>query len=355
MLNVLLVDDELLSRTMLKAMIEWEEYGFHICGECSDGTVAVKMIRSLLPDIVITDIKMKRMDGDELVEYLHHNYAEICTIVLSGYDDYEHVRRTLTNDAIDYLIKNTLDKETLLKSLEKARKKLEAGKAIPKSRQNLNSLRQKFLADILSGMHGRTMEELMAEGRMLNMNFSFRNMYPVLIGFGAVRWVVQDKSLHDEILVKFSVNNVIEEIAAEQQIPCLIYVLDDRNYVMLVSMEEKTREFEIHQELTALLRRIEFCMQKYLHMSIYYSIGMKSNLNNLPRHYKKLEKEWIQGNLKKDPEGVWKEEEQHKFRRKENTARETVSFWKRKNSLFRLWRRGIRRRSRLLSMGFLMR
>lgn len=317
MLNVLLVDDELLSRTMLKTMIEWEEYGYHICGECSDGTVALQMIRSMRPDIVITDVKMKRMDGDELVEYLHHNYAEICTIVLSGYDDYIHVRRTLTNDAIDYLIKNTLDKETLLKSLDKAKRRLEAGRVIPKSRQNLNSLRQKFLADILSGMHGKSPEELMEEGRMLNMNFSFCNMYPILIGFGAVHWVVQDKSLHDEILVKFSVNNVIEEIAAEQQIPCLIYVLDEKNYVMLTSMEGRVGELEAHRELTALLRRIEFCMQKYLHMSIYYSVGMRSNLNNLPKHYKKLEEEWIKGNLRKDPSGRWEEEEQKSLEERE--------------------------------------
>lgn len=317
MLNVLLVDDELLSRTMLKAMIEWEAYGFHICGECSDGTVAVQMLRSLRPDIVITDIKMKRMDGDELVEYLHQNYAEICTIVLSGYDDYEHVRRTLTNDAIDYLIKNTLDRETLLKSLDKARKKLEVGRAIPKSRQNLNSLRQKFLTDILSGMHRRSEEELMEEGRMLNRNFSFRNMYPILIGFGTVCWTAQDKSLHDELLVKFSVNNVIEEIAAEQQIPCLLYVLDEKNYVMLTSMEEKTGEMEAHQRLTALIRRIEFCMQKYLHMSIYYSVGVKSNLNNLPRHYKELEKEWIRGNLRKDLTGSWEREKQESQEEKE--------------------------------------
>lgn len=308
MLNILLVDDELLSRAMLKSMLEWEEYGFHICGECSDGTMAVQMIKSQKPDIVITDIKMKHMDGDELVEYVHHNHPEICTIVLSGYDDYEHVRRTLTNDAVDYLIKNTLDKEILLKSLEKAKKKLESGQSIPKSRKNLTSLRQKFLSDILSGMHDKTTEELIEEGRMLNMNFVFRNMYPVFIGFGSVPWPMQDKSLHDEILVKFSVNNVIEEIASEQQIPCQIYIMDEKNYVMLTSMEEKAGELEAHQELTRLLQRIEFCMQKYLNMSIYYSIGRKSNLSNLPKHYKELEKEWIRGNLRKNLSGSWQKE-----------------------------------------------
>ncbi len=67
MIRVLLVDDELLSRMTVRSLINWEKEGYTICGECSDGTQAWAAIPSLRPQIVITDVKMNRMNGDELV------------------------------------------------------------------------------------------------------------------------------------------------------------------------------------------------------------------------------------------------------------------------------------------------
>lgn len=95
MIRVLLVDDELLSRMTVRSLINWEKEGYTICGECSDGTQAWAAIPSLRPQIVITDVKMNRMNGDELVRRIALEYPEICTIVFSGYDDYKYVRDML--------------------------------------------------------------------------------------------------------------------------------------------------------------------------------------------------------------------------------------------------------------------
>ena len=88
MIRVLLVDDELPSRAMVRSLIDWEKEGYCICGECGDGKQAWSLIPGLHPDIVITDVKMNQMNGDELVRRISAEYPEICTICLSGYDDY---------------------------------------------------------------------------------------------------------------------------------------------------------------------------------------------------------------------------------------------------------------------------
>ena len=62
MLKVLLVDDELLMRSMIRSILDFDSFGYHICGECPDGQAAIRLIEDLNPDIVITDIKMGRMD-----------------------------------------------------------------------------------------------------------------------------------------------------------------------------------------------------------------------------------------------------------------------------------------------------
>ena len=64
----MIVDDEILVRVGLKSMIKWEENGFEIIGEASDGNEAIAMIQSENPKIVITDIQMKGMDGIELIK-----------------------------------------------------------------------------------------------------------------------------------------------------------------------------------------------------------------------------------------------------------------------------------------------
>ena len=61
MIRVLLVDDELPSRAMVRSLIDWEKEGYCICGECGDGKQAWSLIPGLHPDIVITDVKMNQM------------------------------------------------------------------------------------------------------------------------------------------------------------------------------------------------------------------------------------------------------------------------------------------------------
>ncbi|HCS75013.1 MAG TPA: DNA-binding response regulator, partial [Clostridiales bacterium] len=48
---------------------------------------AVELIRGDVPDIVLTDIRMPKMDGIELIEYLKANYPQVKIIIISGYSD----------------------------------------------------------------------------------------------------------------------------------------------------------------------------------------------------------------------------------------------------------------------------
>lgn len=62
MLKTFLVEDEVVIREMIKKMIPWEQYGFELAGEASDGEMALPLILKSKPDLLITDIKMPFMD-----------------------------------------------------------------------------------------------------------------------------------------------------------------------------------------------------------------------------------------------------------------------------------------------------
>ena len=110
LLKLLIADDEANIRNGLKCILDWEECGYKICGEASNGKDAVSQINDLRPDLVILDIKMPGLTGIEVIsqirEYFEANNLEMpAIIILSGYSDFEYARQSINNGARAYLLK----------------------------------------------------------------------------------------------------------------------------------------------------------------------------------------------------------------------------------------------------------
>lgn len=105
MLKVFLVEDETVIREGLRDKIPWEQYGFSLVGEASDGEMALPMIRKLKPDVLLTDIKMPFMDGLSLSEIVKDEFPKIRVIIISGYDDFEYARQAIAAGVDQYLLK----------------------------------------------------------------------------------------------------------------------------------------------------------------------------------------------------------------------------------------------------------
>ncbi|MGN0205371.1 MAG: response regulator [Coprococcus sp.] len=105
MLKVFLVEDESVIREGFRDKIPWEQYGFQLVGEASDGEMALPMIRKLKPNVLITDIKMPFMDGLSLSEIVKAEYPKMKIIIISGYDDFEYARQAITAGVDQYLLK----------------------------------------------------------------------------------------------------------------------------------------------------------------------------------------------------------------------------------------------------------
>ncbi|OUS69789.1 two-component system response regulator [Paenibacillus sp. MY03] len=116
--RVLIVDDEVLIRQGIKHFMAWEQEGFHIVGEASNGQEALERIAELRPHIVITDIVMPVMDGEELTRQIKQHYPEIEVIVLSSFGEFDYVRSTFQSGVADYILKPKLDLQHLLTVLK---------------------------------------------------------------------------------------------------------------------------------------------------------------------------------------------------------------------------------------------
>jgi DNA-binding NarL/FixJ family response regulator len=112
LVKILLVDDHPLLRFALKEILE-KQPEFKVIAEASDGAEAVSLATRLLPDVVIMDINMPTIDGIEATRQIRAKCPNIAILVLTVYDDSEHVMNILEAGAMGYLTKQAFAKEII--------------------------------------------------------------------------------------------------------------------------------------------------------------------------------------------------------------------------------------------------
>lgn len=104
-IRVVLADDHDLVRSGIKALLGMVE-GVEVIAEARDGQELIKLVESLKPDVVMTDISMPGMDGITAIAEIHGRMPEIRMLVLSMYDTVDFVKRAVANGACGYLMKD---------------------------------------------------------------------------------------------------------------------------------------------------------------------------------------------------------------------------------------------------------
>ena len=108
MIRVLLADDQVLVRAGFRALLEAEP-GIEVVGEAGDGEEAVRLATSLVPDVVLMDIRMPGQDGLEATRRIvsDERMAEVRIIILTTFDLDEYVFEALRLGASGFLVKDT--------------------------------------------------------------------------------------------------------------------------------------------------------------------------------------------------------------------------------------------------------
>lgn len=123
MIKVMIVDDEPYIRQGLQILINWESYGFEISGVASNGVEALEILEERSFDLIITDIKMPKMDGIELIGRIKEKVSDdIRFIILSGFYEYEYAKKAIKYGVEDYILK-PVQKEELTHLLEDYKEK----------------------------------------------------------------------------------------------------------------------------------------------------------------------------------------------------------------------------------------
>ncbi|MCD8367647.1 MAG: response regulator [Clostridiales bacterium] len=121
MIQVLLVDDEPLVLIGMQSMLNWGKLGLEIVGTARNGADAWAIIQQHRPDIVICDVMMPVMDGLDLAEKCREvDDALPVFIMLTSFEEFNYVKRSLRLGAVEYLVKMDLTPELLEGALHRA-------------------------------------------------------------------------------------------------------------------------------------------------------------------------------------------------------------------------------------------
>jgi len=104
-IRILLVDDQPLFREGLRTLLSVHP-DFEVVGEAGNGEEAIRLVRSLLPSVVLMDLQMPVLDGVTATRSLHEEQPDCRVIVLTTFDDDEMVFDGLRAGAVGYLLKD---------------------------------------------------------------------------------------------------------------------------------------------------------------------------------------------------------------------------------------------------------
>ncbi len=122
MLKVLIVDDEAIVRKGIVLGVDWMAMDCVIVGEAANGVEGLEAAENYNPNLIITDVRMPRMDGIEMMRELRSRGCRAHAIFLTAYSDFEYVRSAVQLGAVDYLLKPFRDEE-LAAAIERVHRK----------------------------------------------------------------------------------------------------------------------------------------------------------------------------------------------------------------------------------------
>ncbi len=111
-IRVLLIEDHFLARMALQSVLAGHAQ-IRIVGEALDGEQGIDMFRSLLPDVVVLDLRLPRLTGFDVIRLLRQERRPARIVVLSNYHGSEDIYRAVRSGAMAYLTKDASGEELI--------------------------------------------------------------------------------------------------------------------------------------------------------------------------------------------------------------------------------------------------
>lgn len=219
--------------------LHWEEHGVTLAGSAANGEEGLELVRTLKPDIILTDIRMPKMTGLEMLrEILELNHT--CRVILiSGYADFDYAKQAVQLGAFDFVVKPFTEEE-VMDVVKRAREEVLQERSTilnteameRKLRESIPLLRQEYMMLLVT--HSTSWERAANRWEFLEMDLSPENLVVLQIEIDGFEEHSEELSVHEIELIRFTLQNVVEEtLCAETQ--CVVFRLRTSRLLAVVN------------------------------------------------------------------------------------------------------------------------
>ncbi|WP_127587155.1 response regulator [Paenibacillus koleovorans] len=257
MIRVLIVDDEILVRIGLKTIIPLQDHGFAVIGEASNGLEALAILEREACDIVLTDIRMPKMDGLELLEQIRKRWPAVKCLILSNHDDFGYVQKALRLGASEYIIKLEIDPEELMEKLNELKREVMEQRQLQSESTRLEfqmnrygqEVKEKRLRELLLKQCGRNeTQEVLEEFQISPFEGT---IHVIAAGIERYDSLLENNRFKSERLLTYAVANILGELLRDHPRAELVEIGSGRFAIvcdrfhpeLLVRMQESAERF----------------------------------------------------------------------------------------------------------------
>lgn len=264
--------------------INWAEHSMQVAGVSSNGEDGLRLIRNESPDLVITDIRMPRMDGLAMLRAVLEQNPDCKVILISGYADFEYAQQAVQLGAFDFVVKPFSEEEIMaavlrakVQIIEERSKRLNLREMENMLRESLPVLRQEYFSLLVS--HRTPWEQAAERWEFLNINLNPQGFIVMLIEIDRFQEQAAELSIREVELVRFSLLNITQETIAEH-VPCVVFRARHNRYLAVMGDTAAVCPVEIAEQCC---RNIE----RYTKFTVSVGVGGRvEQTSELPESYR---------------------------------------------------------------------
>ena len=247
MIRVMIVDDEPIIRAGLSSVIKWDTMGCEVVAAAENGEEALKLLDTVKPEIIISDIKMPKKDGLELMHELHERKYNCKSILVTGYKEFELAQRAVKYGVREYVLK-PVDHEQLTEIVRKLTEEIHTEAKIlrehdqlrEKVRRSLPLLRDKFLHDLL--FRKGTNQLYGIQDRLDYFGIQLNHFTLAVIGVDSYYSITKNWSEDDKLILSYLIVDQLQTLADEDEKDIVICINDDRIFAFMCGIIQKKQQ-----------------------------------------------------------------------------------------------------------------
>ncbi|HZG56231.1 response regulator [Paenibacillus sp.] len=216
-IKLCVIDDIRSVIDMISTKIDWEAYGIEVAGTAINGQEGLELIRRVQPDIVMTDVRMPKLDGLEMMRRVLEALPHSKVIMLSGYSEFTYAQQAIRLGAYDFLQKPFSIAEIIRVVvgardvwLEERKGRLEVDAMEKRLKESLPLLRQEYMNMLI---HHRSGNAQSNEKRwaFLKIPLKPENLVVMIVEIDRFAENFGMLPTQEVELVRFALQNILEE------------------------------------------------------------------------------------------------------------------------------------------------